>query len=179
MERAGLVVRLAHGFYVAVPDDQIGTGWEPSLESAGVAIATAMQGERVPVLMGLGAARFHQAIPRAIAVTTVAVPAKRNPIDLTSGGKVLFVTRDVAHLDARLERLDLGRALVTSIEQTAFDLMMRPDLGGLSAEAVHAMTNLAPRVDVDRFTALAQRQTRVNSTVRNFIANRLDRTNAS
>lgn len=177
LEEAGLVVRLAYGFYVAVPDDRVGTGWRPSLESAGLAIATAMQGDRVPVLMGLGAARFHRAIPRAIAVTTIAVPAKRNPVRLSTGGDVLFVTRDVERLDARLEQLDLGRALVTTVEQTVFDLMMRPNLGGLPMEADQAVAALSPRVDPARLSELANRHSRVNQRVRDFIEKRMMQTN--
>lgn len=173
LEEAGLVVRLAYGFYVAVPDDRVGTDWRPSIESAGLAIATAMQGERIPVLTGLGAARFHRAVPRAIAVTTVAVPAKRNPVRLSTGGDVLFVTRDVDRLDARLEQLDLGRALVSTVEQTVFDLLTRPNLGGLPLEADQAVTTLSPRVDVARLAEIATRHSRVNQRVRDFIEQRM------
>ncbi|MBF4511195.1 hypothetical protein ITJ66_01755 [Plantibacter sp. VKM Ac-2885] len=172
LEQSGKVVRLAYGFYIAVPDDRIGTDWRPTLESAGLAIATAMQGDRVPVLMGLGAARFHRAIPRAVAVTTIAVPSKRNSIRLSAGGEVVFVARDVDRLEARLERLDLGSGLVTTVEQTAFDLLMRPGLGGMSAGAAEAVTNLAPRVDAGELQRIASRHGRMNDAVRALISRR-------
>ena len=55
----------AHGFYCEVPAAADPARWKPTLEAAAAGIAAAY-GDRVPVLMGLTAARMHQALPRAI-----------------------------------------------------------------------------------------------------------------
>ena len=110
----GAVVRVAHGYAVAVPDDQ-DSDWKPTVEEAAA---------------GITAARIHQAIPRALGNAVIAVPRQHRPIALEGGGKVLFVARAAERLDARLETLESGRALVTTLEQTMLDLAKRPTLGG-------------------------------------------------
>lgn len=82
LERRGVLHRLAHGYYVVVPQDQTGTGWMPTLEAAAAGIATADFGLANAILMGVSAARLHGAIPRAIATGVVAVPAQRAAIKL-------------------------------------------------------------------------------------------------
>lgn len=161
---AGAVVRLAHGVYLLAP---LGArpGWRPELEVAAMAWATATYGDRVPVLMGLGAARFHQAIPRAIGVTVVALPVQHRPIDLL-GGRVVFVARDVDTIHALTETTTLGEMLVTSVEQTLVDLVARPDLGGLPSEALAAARHLSQRADLDAARELAVRQRRAGPLAR-------------
>ena len=46
----GLLHLVATGFYVAVPDDQVGTGWMPGLEAAAAGIAVAAA--RMPSAVG-------------------------------------------------------------------------------------------------------------------------------
>lgn len=53
---------------------RIDVDWRPPFEHAAMAYATAQYGDRVPILFGIGAAPFHRPIPRAVAVTVVAVP---------------------------------------------------------------------------------------------------------
>src|SRR5665647_3426364 len=79
LARRGVVHRLAHGIYCAVPPEHSGGTWRPSLEAAVAAIATALYGDRIPILTGPTAARVHQALPRAIGVGYVAVPTQRRP----------------------------------------------------------------------------------------------------
>lgn len=155
---AGAVLRLAHGVYLLAP---LGArpGWRPELELAAMAWATATYGDRVPVLMGLGAARFHQAIPRAIGVTVVALPVQHRPIDIL-GGRVVFMARDVDTIHARTEATPLGELLVTSVEQTLVDLVARPTLGGLPGEALAAARHLSERADLELARDLAVRQRR-------------------
>jgi hypothetical protein len=74
LECRGLLHRLAHGFYCAVPPEHDPEQWRPTIEAAAAGIATAMYGDRVPVLTGLTAARVHRALPRATGVAFVAVP---------------------------------------------------------------------------------------------------------
>jgi hypothetical protein len=138
----GVVHRLARGFYCAVPPEYDADVWRPSVEAAAAGIATAVYGDRVPVLTGLTAARVHRALPRAIAVGFVAIPAQRRPLRLADReGEIRFVRRDVAALDAELIATDLGRALVTTPEQTVLDLARsHPDLADRDArEAIDAL----------------------------------------
>ena len=109
----GAAVRLAHGYAVAVPDDQ-GPDWRPTIEEAAVGIAATIFGQRHVVLLWVTAARIHHAIPRALGNSVVAVPHQHRPIALAGGGRVLFVTRATERLAARLETLETGRVLVTT-----------------------------------------------------------------
>jgi hypothetical protein len=155
---AGAVTRLAHGVYTLTP---LGArpGWRPELELAAMAWATATYGDRVPVLMGLGAARFHGAIPRAIGVTVVALPVQHRPMEIVSG-RVVFVARNLEAIRARTERTELGEMLVTTPEQTLVDLVARPRLGEMPAEAEAAAQHLSIRVDREVTTRLAIEQRR-------------------
>lgn len=153
----GRVLRLAPGYLVAVPDDR-DASWRPGLETAAAGVAAAIYGIRDVALMGLSAARVHQAIPRALGVAVVAVPRQHRPITLHAGAQVIFVRRDVGRLDVRLEPLELGRALVTTPEQTVLDLAARPELGGEPEEAVEAATMLLDVSDPERLDELATEQ---------------------
>lgn len=162
LRRRGVVRRLAHGYYIAPPEGVLADAWKPDLETAAMAVATARFGDRVPVLMGLGAARFHRALPRAIGQTFVAVPEQARELTLDDGvGLVTFVTRDTAAIDARLEQFETGRALVATPEQTVLDVAHRHDWGGGAALANEIITALWPRVDRERLDAIAHRQGRL------------------
>ncbi|MDR2565558.1 MAG: type IV toxin-antitoxin system AbiEi family antitoxin [Bifidobacteriaceae bacterium] len=147
----GLVVRIAHGTYVAKPDTVgLHTAWKPTLEEAAMAYATAAYGDRVPVLAGIGAARHWGAIPRAIGASVIAVPEQHRPVTLATGGRIVFTVRDAAKIRAVLVEGGLGVMRVATVEQTMVDLALRPDLGGMSAEARAAAVALLPRVDPER-----------------------------
>jgi predicted transcriptional regulator of viral defense system len=159
LERRGVLHRLAHGYYVVVPQDQTGTGWMPTLESAAAGIATADFGPANAILMGVSAARLHGAIPRAIGTAVVAVPAQRNAITLVDRtATVRFVKRDTERLDAERMSTELGPTLVTTPEQTVLDLARRPDLGGAEDEARGAVRILIARSDAELLDELATAQ---------------------
>ncbi|GAA3760754.1 hypothetical protein GCM10022240_11730 [Microbacterium kribbense] len=163
----GAVARLAHGVYTVPPDGRDGRTWRPTLEAAGLAVATARFGNRNAILMGLGAARHWAAIPRAIGVTTVAVPETgRPPVELDGGGWVRLIPRDLDRLDAVLETTDLGPALVTTPAQTLYDLTMKPAQGGMPDEAVAAARNLQARVRVEDLQSIVDTHGRANATLR-------------
>ena len=167
---AGAVVRLAQGVYTAPPDGRDARTWRPTLEAAGLAVATARFGNRNAILMGLGAARHWTAIPRAIAVTTVAVPmAGRPPVQLDIGGEVHLIPRDLNRLDAVLERTELGQALVTTPAQTLYDLIMKPAQGGMPDEATAAVRNLRIRVNPVDLRNVANAHGRANASLRNML----------
>ncbi len=171
LERRGVVRRLAHGIYCAVPREHAGTAWRPSLEAATAAIATALYGDRVPVLTGLTAARVHRALPRAIGTGYVAVPTQRRPLRFADrDGEVRFVMRDVAVLDAVLVQTDLGPALATSPEQTVLDLA-RSDPRGEDIDAQEAITALWSECDRAVLEEIAGRQ-RMRATLDRVVAGR-------
>lgn len=151
LRRQGLVTRIAPGTYVAKPDTTDPTGWwTPDLNDAAMAYATAAYGDGIPVLCGIGAARHWHAIPRAIGSTVVAVPAQHRAVDLATGGRIIFTTRDVDAIDALPAQGELGTFRVASREQTLVDLLLRPRLGDMSAEAEAAARLLVDKVERDR-----------------------------
>jgi len=99
LERQGLLHRLAHGFYCAVPAEHDPARWQPTIEATAADIATTIYGDRVLVLTWLTAARVQRVLPRAIDVAFVAVPTQRRPLQLLDrAGQVWFVTRAVRDL---------------------------------------------------------------------------------
>lgn len=158
LARRGVVHRLAHGIYCAVPPEYAGDTWRPSLEAATAAIATALYGDHVPVLTGLMAARMHHALPRAIAVGYVAVPTQRRPMRLADrDGEVRFVMRTVAKLDAVAMTTELGPTLVTTPEQTVLDLA-RADPRDEDLDTQESIDALMPQCDSLLLEEIATRQ---------------------
>lgn len=151
MRDAGTLTQIAHGTYIVKPDrvppEQ---AWKPPLEEAAMAYATAAYGDRVPVLMGLGAARHWHAIPRAIGVTVIAAPAQHRPVPLVTGGTIVFTVRDPATMATVPVQSGLGTFLVTTIEQTLVDLIVHRDLGGMPDEAAAAAHALRDRAESER-----------------------------
>lgn len=155
MRDAGTLVQIARGTYTAKPDTVApGELWAPPVEEAAMAYATAAYGDRVPVLAGVGAARWWHAIPRAVAVTVVAVPEQHRPVTLTTGGTVVFTVRQAGTLATVAVPGTLGTFLVTTAEQTLIDLVTRRNLGGIPDEATDAARVLAPRIDTTRLREL-------------------------
>lgn len=159
LARNGVLHRVANGFYVVVPQDQVGLPWLPALEAVAAGIAAADFGPRDAVLMGISAARLHGAIPRALAAAVVAVPRQRARVRLRDRpGTVMFVQRRTDRLDAEMLPTELGRALVTTVEQTVLDLAHRPGLGDAEDEVPAAIRALLPRCERDRLDELAAEQ---------------------
>jgi hypothetical protein len=159
LEHLGVLHRLAHGYYTVVPQDQIGTNWMPTLEAAAAGIAAArFHPDRAP-LMGVSAARLYGALPRALAIAIVAAPVQHEPITLLDRqATVRFVKRDTARIDVETVTTELGRALVTSIEQTVLDLARRPPLNLAEDQIPDALRALLPRCEPEILDELARRQ---------------------
>lgn len=154
----GALVRLTHGVYTAPPDGRDGRTWKPPLEAAALALATARFGAREAALMGVSAARHWAAIPRAIGVATVAVPRRGYaPVTIEGGGLVKFVPRKMEAIELVLERTGLGDGLVTTAEQTLFDLLGRAERDGLGREVTSAIENLTAQVRPDEFAEIIAR----------------------
>jgi predicted transcriptional regulator of viral defense system len=159
LARRGVLQRLHAGVYAVVPPARVAESWRPTVEAAAGALAVAAVGHDQAVLMGISAARLHGAVPRAIAVATVAVPAQRRALTLDGRSeRVVFVQRDVRRLDAELMDTDLGPLLVTGVEQTVLDLAHRPDRDGVGDEVRSAVAALMDRADPAVLTELAARQ---------------------
>jgi hypothetical protein len=156
---AGLVHRLAGGWYVIVPPEFTGLPWRPGVEAAAGGIGAALFGTDTAVVMGLSAARVHGAVPRGLGVGIVAVPRQRRPLALTDrAATVVFVTRAVDRIDAEMTHTEVGHLLVTGIEQTALDLAHRPELGGLPDQAREAAVTLHARCQEKTLESLAEAQ---------------------
>lgn len=159
LEQLGSLHRLAHGYYTVVPQDQVGADWMPTLEAAAAGIAAARFRTELAPLMGVSAARAHGALPRALGVAIVAAPEQHEPIALVDRpASVRFVKRNTAQLDVETVTTELGRALVTSIEQTVLDLARKPSLGVAEDQIPEALRALLPRCEADVLDELAFRQ---------------------
>ncbi|WP_111511880.1 type IV toxin-antitoxin system AbiEi family antitoxin domain-containing protein [Mycobacterium kyogaense] len=164
LHEQGLLHRLAHGYYVVIPQELLERRWMPDLEAAAAGIATTIYGHDDIVVMGLSAARLYGAIPRALATAIVAVPRQHRPIALTDRPAVVrFVQRDTSGLDAERIRTELGPVLATTPEQTVLDLAHRPTLGHSEADVPTAVAALYRRSDKQRLEDLAREQRRVAS----------------
>jgi hypothetical protein len=109
--------------------------------------------------MGVSAARIYGAIPRALATAVVAAPTRHDPIDLLDRpARIRFVRRDTARLAVQPVTTELGRALVTTIEQTVLDLGRRPSLDIGDDQIPEALRILLPRCDVQLLEDLADAQ---------------------
>lgn len=145
---AGKVHKVAHGVYVAVPDDAYDPQrWRPGFEAAAGAIGTAMFGDRRAVLMGLTAARLHRVVPRARARADLAIGRRHAPVRLTDRdqGVVNFVHRDLDDLDVQPMKTELGTMLVTTPEQTLVDLAL--ERAADPTDVREAMRGLARKAD--------------------------------
>lgn len=148
--------RVAHGYYIVVPQEHVGRPWLPGLEATAAGIAVAIYGSDRAVLMGVSAARLLGVTPRALSTAVVAVPAQYRPIALSDRrATVRFVRRDVDALDAERVPTPLGAALVTTPEQTLLDLARRPSLGNAEPDVRAAIAALYRRSNPERLTELA------------------------
>lgn len=161
LARAGVLHRLAHGYYAVVPEDQIDRPWMPELESAALGIAAADQGIDAVALMGLSAARLHAAIPRALGIAVIAATGHRTALRLADRhATIVFVRRDISAIDVERRSTELGQGWVTTVEQTVLDLAARPDLGNMPEEADTAVHALLPRANRALLGELAGAQRR-------------------
>ena len=155
----GLLLRVANGYYVVVPQDMVGRPWVPDLDAVAAGIGSAIYGPERAVLMGISAGRMLGAIPRALATAIVAVPKQHRPIQLNARSSVVrFVKRDTDGLDVERIETPLGPALVTTPEQTVLDLAHRPQLGDADYDVPAAVAALYRRSDIRRLESLAADQ---------------------
>lgn len=142
LEKEGVLLKVAHGYYAHIPEASRGGQWRPEIEALALGVGQADYGINGAVLMHLSAARVQGAIPRAIAVAVLAVPKQRPTLETTCG-RIVFVKRDVARLKRIKVITELATGWSTSNEQTVVDLARRPDLvKGMSHAAREAACTL-------------------------------------
>lgn len=160
LTRQGVLLRLATGYFVIVPEERRGGIWRPAIEDVALALGVADYGESRAALVGPSAARVLGALPRALSVGVLAVPVHRSPLT-TTVGKVVFTFRNIERLDLQKLTTDLAAGYTATAEQTVLDLAARPTLGGISDElAAEARMALLARCDLDLVTHLAHIQHR-------------------
>ncbi len=158
MTRTGVLAKLAHGYYLLVPEAERGGYWAPEIEGIALGVALADYGRDAVALMGPAAARELGAVPRALATATVAVPRQRPPL-VTTAGRIQFVKRAVERLDTQRVVTEVTTGWTTTPEQTVLDLADRPLLGGITAAtAEEAIRALAERCDQQAVARLARAQ---------------------
>jgi len=159
LTESGLLHRLAPGFYAIVPQDRVGGRWLPSLEGAAAGIAAAEFGVGRYALMAMTAARLHHAVPRAVAVASVAAPRRRASLRLTDRpATVRFFVRDIDAMQVEMLQTDMGRCLVTTPEQTVLDLAHLSAGKASWQEAQAAIQALLPRCNREMLAEIAATQ---------------------
>ncbi|MEV6965579.1 type IV toxin-antitoxin system AbiEi family antitoxin [Hamadaea sp. NPDC051192] len=159
LAESGLLHRLAPGFYAVVPQDRVGGNWLPSLEGVAAGIAAVEFGVGRYALMGMTAARLHRAVPRAIAVASVAAPRRRESLRLTDRpATIRFFVRDIDVMQAETLQTDMGPCLVTTPEQTVLDLAHLAVGDDSPQEAESAIRALLPRCDRETLDEIAAGQ---------------------
>lgn len=154
---AGAIIKIARGYYAAIPVGRRAGEWLPSMEDLAAGIASAVYGPGAGALWGLSAARVHGSLPRAIGIGYAFGPAQHRPIPLVCRtGQVQFRKRDPQRLDLEYFKTELGPGLVTSVAQTILDLSSR-DFGEGGDLRTEVVRNLLTMVDPDELAELAGR----------------------
>lgn len=157
LAKAGALLKLARGIFVAVPVDQRDRDWLPSLEAMATAVCIAVHGPGQGALCGLSAARVHGALPRAISTAEVVGPTQHRPIVLSARrARVDFAARDMGGIDVESFMTELGPGLVTTAAQTILDLSRREFDDGDSLR-IEAVRQLMERVDSAEIESRAHR----------------------
>lgn len=163
LEKTGVLLKLAHGYYAVVPEANRGIGWRPDMEALALGIGQADYGKDAVALMHISAARIHGAIPRAIALAVLAVPKQRPTLE-TKFGRIFFVKRNVAQLKRIRIDTELGSGWATSLEQTTLDLAKRDNLiSGFSGVVQEAAVTLLTRIDKEKLRYFAKENHLISS----------------
>lgn len=156
LEKTGVLLKVAHGYYAVIPEANRGREWRPDIEAIALGIGQADYGKDAVALMHISAARIHGAIPRAIALAVLAVPKQRPTLE-TKFGRIYFVKRNVAQLKRIRIDTELGSGWVTNLEQTTLDLAKRDNLvSGFSGVVQEAAVTLLTQIDEGKLRHFAK-----------------------
>ena len=157
-EANGVILRIARGAYVLVPEPhrEQNVAWRPTIESVALGLAAAASGPEQVALVGPSAARAHGVLPRAISIATVSYPSTRPRDVSTVCGTVRMYRRSIDQMDVvRLDN-DLVQGQVTSIEMTMLDLVSKAPRWPIGkADRTQAIRLLAARADWDLTAEIA------------------------
>lgn len=157
LARRGAAIKLARGFYAAVPVGKSADSWLPSLEATAAGIASAIYGVGNGAIWGLSAARVHGALPRALSVGYAMGPTQHGTVELIDRpGRVEFRCRDTQRLELEFFDTDLGPGLVTSIAQTILDLSSS-EFAAFDDPRSEAVRNLMAMVEPRELEVLSER----------------------
>lgn len=173
LEKIGVLLKVAHGYYVVIPEANRGGEWRPDMEAIALGIGIADYGKEAVALMHLSAARIHGAIPRAIGLAVLAVPKQRPTLE-TKFGRIIFVKRNVGQLRRIRIETELGSGWTTNLEQTTLDLAKRESLVSDFREvAREAAIALFSRIDKEKLQNFAKESHMGSSLnkVENWMAN--------
>lgn len=154
-QRAGRLIQPRTGFFVIVPVEYRAAGAPPPAWF----VDDLMRFEKLPYYVGLlSAASLHGASPQAVQEFQVIVPAQRRPIR-AGRLRVRFIVRS-DHQRAEVEQRQTftGSMRISTVEQTVLDLARYPDASGGWDNVASVLADLAPAIDVDKFSKLAQLQ---------------------
>jgi hypothetical protein len=156
----GILLKLATGYYVVIPEDRRDGRWRPAIEDVALALGVADYGAEHSALVGPSAARVLGALPRALTKAVLAVPVHRSPLE-TVAGQIVFTFQKIERLDLQGARTELATGYTATAEQALLDLAARPSLGGISREqAAEARGALLARCDLAVVASLAHAQHR-------------------
>ena len=150
LEKQGKVIKLVHGYYFLVPeqDRKPKTKWRPSIEEIALGIAIQDYGENAVALIGPSASRALGLYPRPLYAATVAVP-KQRPMLETIVGKIHFVKRDITNTQLTPVNLPNMKGFATSREETFIDLLRpKPEWPVSDSTRNEMIERLADLVDV-------------------------------
>jgi hypothetical protein len=158
LEVKGICRQVAHGYWLLAPLDAWGDErWRPTVEGLGASLAAADYGQENVALIKLAAARMLGALPRARGEVDVAVPIRRHTTE-TNFGTVVFAQRKIQDLDVQLMTTDLGKAWVTTREQTLLDLAREAEAENKRGDVWRTLKTLAADADWNLVEDLAGRQ---------------------
>jgi len=127
--RRGVVIRVARGSYVLVPEASRApdTKWRPPIESVALGLASVVHGRSNVALIGPSAARVHGCLPRPLQVGMASYPSTRTREVTTIVGTVQLFARPIEKMDVVRFESDFGAGMVTSVEMTMLDLVSGAD----------------------------------------------------
>lgn len=157
-QRAGRLIQPVRGFFVIVPAEYRSVGAPPPAWF----IDDLMRFEKLPYYVGLlSAASLDGASPQAVQEFQVVVPVSKSPI-VAGRLRIRFVMRaDIGAAATRDHQTPTGVMKVSTVEQTALDLVRYPNPAGGWDNLAAVLADLAPQLDPKALLRLAKKQKQV------------------
>jgi predicted transcriptional regulator of viral defense system len=155
LQRRQSILRLRHGFYVAVPPQFLSWGAPPPSWY----IDDLMRHEARPYYVGLlKAAELHGASHQAVMEFQVVTDKRLAGIRAGRSRLTFHFRKDMSAIEVGIDahKTDTGEMRVSSVELTALDLLRYPDACGSIDAIATVLTDLAPKINADRLAALGR-----------------------